>query len=372
MGPSYGGPFHSVRRLAQEQALAGWDVHVRMPFSVEAFKHKDQWEPVHCLVEGSVSPGGLGWSREIARTLPQSNAEVLHTHGLWMHASWVALAWKRRSNRPHVTSVRGMLEPWAWSHHAWKKRPIWWLLEKRNLASASLLHATSDQEAQSFRNRGLQAPIAIIPNGVDIPEMPALPHEDSPALTKTALFLSRLHPKKGLPMLIDSWAKIRPQGWRLQIVGPDEGGHRAEIESLIHSKGLTEVVQLTGPLEGPEKSQAYFDSRLFILPTHSENFGIAVAEALAHGLPVITTHGAPWKLLETERCGWWIPVDSDALASALHTATSTPNEELSAMGRRGQRAMRARFGWTAISTEMLRCYDWLLKRGDKPDCIVEH
>jgi glycosyltransferase involved in cell wall biosynthesis len=260
-----------------------------------------------------------------------------------------------------------MLEPWAWRHHAWKKRPLWWLIERRNLISAALLHATSEQEAISLRQRNLKSPIAVIPNGVDIPNLPA---RTSKSGRRTALFLSRLHPKKGLPMLIEAWARIRPKGWRLQIAGPDEANHRSALESLVHQAGLDTEIHFLGPLAGGAKTLAFIESDLFILPTHSENFGMAIAEALAHGLPVITTQGAPWPLLQTEHCGWWTPPDVDGLTSALQEATCMNHEQLTQMGHLGRILMRDRFGWSAVARQMLDCYQWLREDGTRPSCVT--
>jgi glycosyltransferase involved in cell wall biosynthesis len=369
MDPSYGGPFNSVRRLAQEQTTTEWNVSVRLPWSEDAAAHHSQWKPAVCEIRGSVSIGALGWSSQIAREVPQSDCDVLHTHGIWMHPSWVALAWKRRWQRPHVASVRGMLEPWAWRHHAWKKRPIWWLLEQRNLRSASLLHATSAQEARSFRERGLSGPIAILPNGVDVPNINFVDRREKPSGPRTALFLSRIHPKKGLRLLIEAWAKVRPLGWQLQIAGPDEDGHQRELQQLISAAGLSEVISFVGTLQGEHKTQAFLQSDLFILPTHSENFGIAIAEALAHGIPVITTHGAPWEALQTHRCGWWVPVTSEGIAAALNEAIQLDERERTLMGIRGRDWMEQQFSWPRLARQMIECYDWLLGRGDKPGCV---
>ena len=373
MGPSYGGPFQSVRRLAQAQVAAGWQVHVRMPWSAEAWQHRDDWRPAACEVRGKPLPGGLGWSPALARDVPRFEADLLHTHGLWTHASWVARAWKRRHpGRPHVASPRGMLEPWAWQHHAWKKRPVWWLLERGNLQSAALLHATSAAEADNLRRLGLTPPIAVIPNGVDLPDSSTLAaaRADTPGpRERTALFLSRLHPKKGLPLLIEAWHQVRPVGWRLVIAGPDEGGHRREIEQQIREHGLTAAIQCVGPLHDEARTRALISSELLVLPTHSENFGMAVAEALAHGLPVITTHGAPWELLTTERCGWWVPVAVPALAEALAAATALPPGELRALGARGRDLMREHFSWPVVANNLLACYQWLLSGGTPPACV---
>ena len=386
MGPSYGGPFQSVRKLAQAEQAAGLAVEVRMPWSAEAEAHLGDWSPVKVTAEGKFQISPLGWSASYGKALVATDADIVHTHGLWLHPSWAALAWKKRYGKPHVVSVRGMLEPWAWQHHAWKKRPLWWMLEQRNLQSASLLHATSEQEAEGIRGRGLIAPIAVIPNGVTLPhdrgQRPDARKQTGNGV-RTALFLSRVHPKKGLPMLLEAWARVRPRGWQLRIVGPDEVGHVAELKKQCLRSNLSEAsvamdncpsepltsVLFSGPLTGEAKEEAFAESDLFILPTYSENFGIAVAEAMAHGLPVITTQGAPWKILEEERCGWWVPVSVDGIMNALEDGTRRSPEELSVMGARGRKVVEERFAWDGIASEMISCYNWLLGKGPKPECV---
>lgn len=370
MGPSYGGPFESVRNLAKSLCRAGHEIEVRMPWSEAAAGHVEEWEPAEVSVKGEIRIGPLGWSPEYARDLLATEAEVIHTHGLWLHPSWGALAWKKRHEGPHVISVRGMLEPWAWRHKAWKKRPVWWLWERRNLQTAGLLHATSEQEVRSIRERGLTAPVAVIPNGVELPNIGRRTSNIEPG-KRRALFLSRVHPVKGLPMLLEAWAKLRPEDWELRIVGPDEGGHREELERQAAALRLGGEVVFEGALAGEAKAAAYREADLFVLPTHSENFGIAVAEAMAHGLPVITTQGAPWKVLEEEGCGWWTPVSVEGIAAALEDAIYRNDEELVAMGARGRQVVMERFSWDGIAQEMIACYEWLLGRGPKPGCVWE-
>jgi glycosyltransferase involved in cell wall biosynthesis len=371
MGPSYGGPFESVRHLSIAQFAAGLDVSVKMPWSAEAAAHEHAWLPVNVKVGGRIWLPLLGWSPTYLRDILFSEADVLHSHGLWQHPSWVSLDWKKQNNRPHVCSVRGMLEPWAWAHRAWKKRPVWWLWERRNLQSASLLHATSLQEAETLRARGLRAPIAVIPNGVVLPDrLERVRPEHREGSGKTALFLSRIHPVKGLPLLLHAWAKVRPAGWSLHIVGPDDGGYRAELERLSSNLGLRDVVRFSDVLLGEAKARAFRESSLFILPSHSENFGIAVAEALAYGLPVITTHGTPWAILESERCGWWVPTRVEGLAGALDDASSRSGAALAAMGERGRELVASRFAWDGIAQQFIDCYRWILGLASKPDCVI--
>ena len=134
---------------------------------------------------------------------------------------------------------------------------------------------------------------------------------------KRALFLSRVHPKKGLLMLAQAWGELRPERWEMMIVGPDVGGHRAQVESMVDQLGIRNDWTFHDSLYGEQKEQAFLGSDLFVLPTFSENFGIAVAEALAYGLPVVTTRGAPWSGLQDRRCGWWVEPTLDGVRRGL-------------------------------------------------------
>jgi glycosyltransferase involved in cell wall biosynthesis len=371
MCPAYGGPFSVVLGLSQAQLASGAEVEVRMPWSTSANEHRLDWQPVSVSIEGVTRFSSLAWSPVFARGLRNADADILHTHGIWHHPSWVALSWKRAKKGGHVSSVHGSLEPWAWAHRAWKKRPVWWAIENRNLRSADLLHATCEREAETLRSHGLTAPIAVIPNGVDVRLVAKDPRLNRGRnARRTALFLGRLHPVKGLPLLLKAWAKVRPTGWRLRIVGPDEGGHRTELERLVGALGLRASVQIDGPVEGSQKTAAFLDSDLFILPSRSENFGVAVAEALAHGLPVITTHGAPWRLLEIEGCGWWVPIGEGHIAAALEDATRKDPGELHEMGMRGRRVVAERFAWDRVAKDFSECYGWVLGKGSAPSCVI--
>jgi glycosyltransferase involved in cell wall biosynthesis len=321
--------------------------------------------------------------------------DLVHDHGIWLSFHRVIARACAKHGIPRLVSPRGMLEPWALNHKKWKKRLAWWLYQHRDLVSATALHATAEPEAGQLRALGFRQPILVLPNGVDVPPSsvaagsgggshalpPVAPDQRSCAPRRqTALFLSRIHPIKGLPMLFEAWARLKPADWRIRVVGPDEGGHLADLQRLCGKLGLAWQeeggrgnpacnILFSPALEGPEKWAAFRDADLFVLPTHSENFGIAVAEAMAHGLPVITTHGAPWKLLEEEQCGWWVPVSVDGIAAALDDATRRSPEELAAMGERGRAVVVERFSWDKIAADMVACYEWLLGRGAKPDCV---
>lgn len=301
--------------------------------------------------------------------------DCVHMHGIWApHLARRCLFWKKRGI-PCVVSPHGMLEPWALNHKRWKKRIAWHCYQKRILNGCTLLHATSEREAASLRALKLKPPIAVIPWGIDCPQSDnyfSIQNSKSSIQNpeNTALFVGRIYPVKGLPMLVAAWAKVRPTGWKMRIVGPDEAGHRAEIEAMVRQAGLLGEFEFVGPLNGEELHRAYAKADLFILPSHTENFSMAVGEAMSHGLPVITTHGAPWKLLADEQCGWWVPVSVGGIATALEDATKRRSEDLAAMGQRGRRVIAERFAWDQISGQLVTCYRWVLGTGSKPDCIV--
>ncbi len=297
----------------------------------------------------------------------QIESGLFHDHGLWLPINHTAATIARQRNFPRIVSLHGLLEPWALNYRAWKKRLAWHLYQKRDLESAALLHATSKREAENFRKLGLRQPIAIIPNGTDLPEWRDLAYpKGSP---RTMLFLSRIHPVKGLLNLVQAWQTVKPSGWKMIIAGPDEGGHQKIVEAAIHQAGLQDDFEFTGSVYGDEKEALYRSADVFVLPTFSENFGLVVAEALACGVPVITTKGAPWKGLHTHCCGWWIDIGVEPLVAALREAMNLPPDTLREMGQRGRAYVERDFGWPGIAQQMLSVYRWVLGQGEKPGCV---
>lgn len=303
----------------------------------------------------------------VRAAIPTRPDTIVHVNGIWLPLLHVAMAEARRRSLPLVVSPRGMLEPWSLAYRRWKKRVAWLTYAGGTIRGADLLHATSPDEAQNLRALGFRCPIAVIPNGVDVPDQPA---SAAPAgLYRTVLFLSRVHPKKGLPLLIRAWATLRPHGWRLVIAGPDELGHTAEMRALASNLGIGNSVDFIGPVADDDKWAVYRSAELYVLPTFSENFGVTVAEALGVGVPVLTTTGTPWQELYAHRCGWWVDPSLDALVGALREAMAMNREALAAMGARGQALVAARYGWAGIAEEMHSAYQWLLTGGVRPASI---
>jgi glycosyltransferase involved in cell wall biosynthesis len=251
----------------------------------------------------------------------------------------------------------------------WKKRIAWNLYQRRDLRSARVLHATSEKEAEEFRALKLPQPIAIVPNGVEIPIV-IQRSDNTNHKSRTVLFLSRLHPMKGLKDLIIAWARVRPKGWRAVIAGPNENNHQQEIESLAESLGVAPDFEFVGSVDDRQKWNLLSDAELFVLPSYSESFGMAIAEALIAGVPVITTRATPWRDIETHGCGWWVDTGADSIASALSAATACTPEELGAMGARGCGMVSKSYSWESAAKNLLSVFEWVLGRAEKPSCVV--
>jgi glycosyltransferase involved in cell wall biosynthesis len=288
--------------------------------------------------------------------------DILHDSGIWLRHNHRLAVLAEQFEIPRIVSTRGMLEPWALRHKAPRKKVAWCLYQKRDLKRAQRHHATGEVEAENLKRLRLGIPVVSVPNGVVACDTADHDSRQAHLLSaqRTALFLGRIYPVKGLPILIEAWSHVRPPNWKLKIAGPDEGGHRAEIERAISAARLSDTITFLGPLEGAEKAAAFCNSDLFILPSHSESFGMAIAEALAHGLPVLTTTRTPWRQLTQLGCGWQVEPSAGALATGLRRATNLALPELQAMGERGRAYVTAEFGWKSIAHRFLAIYQEML------------
>ncbi len=352
----WGGLSLFVARLAAHQAAAGDEVFVSCP--TPSHPTQENWDHGSArVVAGSI--GKREW-RGVAQ-----RADVIHVHGLWLLHYHRALAWARSTGKPYMLSVHGMLEPGAMRFSSLKKRLAMAAYQHRDLRLAPVLHATASAELQTIRRRGYRSPVLTVPPGVDWPSVST----PVPAEQRQMLFLGRIHPKKGLLELVEAWGKVLPRGWRLVVAGPDEGGHLQVVQRAAASLGNS--VEWCGPLFGSAKQTAIETCSVLIAPSHSENFGIVIAEALAAGRPVITTTGTPWKLLAEHHCGWWVNPDAVSLGEAIAEAAHLPASRLNAMGERGRQLVRERFSWPAISSAFRSTYDWICDGGSAPGELTE-
>ncbi len=360
------GPSYAVPALCQ--ALAGSGVEVELH-----------------VTEGDTPPGAeyrvfahgewprlrrLGVSPTLRRALAGAarRADLMHNHSLWLMANVYPAVVTPGSGCLLMTSPHGTLSSWALRRSYWPKRVMWWLCQARTLRRSACLHATVEAEYVDIRRAGLSAPVAVIPHGVDLP--PDASPDESPGdrpLGRRLLFLGRIHPTKGVDVLLRAWRRVqdRAPDWRLQVVGQGEAGYPERMRRLADELGV-ERVEFPGPVFGPAKTVAYRRADLFVLPTHSENFGMTVAEALAHGVPAIVSRGAPWQGLEAHRCGWWIELGVEPLVECLRQTLRLDPQELAERGARGRDWMRRDFSWSQIGEMMHETYRWLLAGGTPP------
>ena len=280
---------------------------------------------------------------------------IVHSHGLWRMSAVYAARAVRGGRARLVVSPHGTLSPWAMRHGRRRaKRLFWAAFQRRALTRAACFRATSDQECDDIRRLGFRQPVAVIPNGVDLPPM----HPAARARHRTLLFLGRLHPVKGVDLLIEAWAAVQDAfpRWRLVIAGDDAdyqgtSGYMAELRRLAAARGAARV-SFAGELTGAAKWDAYRGAALYVLPSRSENFGVTVAEALAAGTPVIASDRTPWRRLHDRGAGWCVETGAAPLAARLREALAADDGALRRMGMRGRRWMEEDFSWADIGRRM--------------------
>ena len=377
-------------------------------------------------VKGNVlAVRGRGWCPEFRRVLREeaAKADVVHNHGLWMWTNAYAREAAVEAGKPLIISPRGMLEAWSLNRSKLRKAVAWRLFERRNLQAAAMFHATAASEARSIEeilSHGLarintdsfsaedlggkscssektkEVPIVVAANGVDLPDLKRRPGREVlegkfPALRdrRWVVFMSRLHPKKGIDVLLRAWARqkeVTGDEWRVKssqtetppyrntaaphrgavlvLAGSDLIGYRKDVERMIKELGLEDSVVITGEVAGEEKDCLLANADVFVLPSYSENFGIVVAEAMAWGRPVIASTGTPWKEIADVGAGWWVKPEEDVLAGALAEALGKRREELDAMGAKGRALVERSYTWSAPAERLTKAYEEALASAD--------
>jgi poly(glycerol-phosphate) alpha-glucosyltransferase len=302
--------------------------------------------------------------------------------------------WHRRTRKPYLISLHGMLDPWALARARFKKRLASLAYERVHLGNAGCLHALCAQDLESIRHFGLKTPVCLLPNGVDLPgEWMRAPGSRMSEGNRMMVFLGRLHPKKGLANALRAWSRLArdfPE-WRFVIAGWDQGGHAGELRQLCKDLGLPSSddsvaglladgdepgsgapsrVVFTGPAFGAEKDALLRRADAFILPSFSEGLPMAVLEAWAYGLPVLMTDHCNLPEGFTAGAAVRIGTDPDGIAAGFRGLFEGTPGDLEAMGTRGRHLVEARFTWPNIAAQLKDVYAWLLDAGDRPPCLA--
>ncbi len=357
-------------------AVQGCDVTVYAMRDGSTEEDLAAWQPLDPVIVERKGPERLGYGPDLAGAL--ADHDVLHQHGIWQLFSTAVNSWRRRTGAPVMISPRGMLDPWALKNSRLKKRISYAAFERQNLKSAGCMHALALSEARAMRQFGLDNPIAIIPNGIDLPtDMSAPPvskYGENESARETLLFLGRIHPKKGLQELLLAWRELASRDpdivnrWHLQIAGWDDGGHLDGLRSLASELPNSCEVSFPGPLHGEAKSQALQSADAFILPSYSEGLPMSVLEAWAFCLPVLMTEEC--NLPEAFAHDAAIRIHRDPQVLAAELAQHLGDPKLGETGERGRQLTAERFTWQSIASRHIEAYRWMKGEGAKPDFVL--
>lgn len=288
--------------------------------------------------------------------LKNLNPDVIHVNGCWMlQCSWI-IFWAKKKGYPVVLSPHGMLEPWDIKKNYWtKKLPALILYQKKSVQLSDIIIATAETEKQNLLSLGYNNNIQIIPNGIITDNIKCKESWDE---KKQILFLALYRRNKGIDILLHAISKIKSQlqGWTINIAGIEAEYTITDLQKMTHQLKISDLVKIVGPLFGEDKWNAYRNADIFVLPTLNENFGIVIAESYLCGTPVITTKGAPWKLIKDYQCGWWIDRNLDSLTNALLDFIATTPDQRMKMGLTGAHLVKERFSSHIVAEKMFKLY----------------
>lgn len=375
-----GGVFEVERRLAQKlQEIPGVKVQVFGLKDDYIAQDLELWRPLKPQVHKAVASNNFGYSTTLLPAIKKSKPDLLHLQVLWMYPSVASL----RTKLPYITTIHGMLDAWAVKNSRLKKLIASRLYEKAALKKASCLHAITAQEYHDIRNFGLTNPVAIIPNGVDLPKdlndlkkQPPVWINKIDSNKKVLLYLGRIHPKKGLENLIKAWKEASEQQkdrlqWVLAIAGWGQPNHEEEVKQLINAQGLADQVLFLGPQFNKQKELCFAHASAFVLPSFSEGLPMAVLEAWAFNLPVLMTKEC--NLPEGFEKGAALQIETtiEGIRQGLDKLFAFTDEQLAQIGDSGRSLVVEKFDWNVVRNQMYEVYEWILgKRKSAPETVI--
>jgi glycosyltransferase involved in cell wall biosynthesis len=375
-----GGIAEVERRLAQSLAqLPNVKVEVFGTWDTAFGQDAALWPPIPVYAHKYHGPQQFRWSPALGRAFANCSADVAHLHVLWMHTSFVMRNWAKRTGKPFVTTLHGMLDPWALRNSRWKKRISELAYERDCLARAACIHVFSSAELASARAFGLTNPICVIPNGVDLPQPSAAGapwNIEFRRGRRVLLYLGRLHPKKGLAVLLQAWKELSTshfaptRDWCIVIAGWNQNAHQSQLASLAATLGIESDVFFAGPLFGEAKDAAYEHADAVVLPSFSEGLPMVILEAWSHAKSVLMTPQC--NIPEGFSAGAALSAEPTVtgVAEGLKKLLSASEGQRREMGARGHELIQHRFTWPRVAAEMYSVYSWLVGGGDPPTCVV--
>lgn len=348
---TYGGPSRSVPMLVKGLAEIGVDITLMTIRSENMNLHAldGTTAKVHILEQNySV--------KEMEQFVIKGGFDIIQNQSMWDICYHQMAKIARKYGIPYISTPRGMLEPWSLSQKRWKKKIALALYQMRDLQLSACIHTTADSEAQHIKDLGVKSPCVVVPNGIETEGYPC--RTSMEGIKKQVLFLSRIHEKKGIELLIDAWKSLKNefQEWSLVIVGNGEPSYIDILRERIANSGLNNCVTIKDPVYGNDKVSLYQSSSIFILPSFSENFGMVIAEAMSCGVPVITTKNCPWEFLNDTKTGWCIDLSVEELEQTMREAMSLDDSTLYEKGQQAAQLVRHRFDYKETAKKMSETY----------------
>lgn len=313
---------------------------------------------VHYVPEYNPFKGS--WRKRVTEMMEEVRPDIVHVNCCWLPACAAVQRIAQKHGYKVVLTPHGMLEPWIVKRHYWTRKVSALLLyQKAAVRKADCIQSTAESERDNLLKLGYNKNIKVVRLGIDAD---GIEMKSSWKKTRQILFLSRVHVKKGINFLIEAAAVLRSelQGYKILVAGEGDADYVVEMKRMIADNGLQDIVQLVGGVYGDEKWRLFQTSDFFVLPTHSENFGLAIAESLASGTPVITTVGTPWNDLNATDSGAWIEIGTQPLVETLRKFLALSDEELEAMGRNGRKLIEEKYSAHVMAKEMMKVYETLI------------
>jgi poly(glycerol-phosphate) alpha-glucosyltransferase len=288
------------------------------------------------------------------------DSDVIHGHGLYVGTNFILGRESRRQSKALVYHVHGMFEPYILKRSRWKKRLVHWLFEDRNIGDVRLWRALTLKEADQIRACGYKAPIVIAPNGL-IPANYLQPENTEPICTplvpelkktrKRLLFFGRLHPKKGIDLLLPAWTRLQSENrdWELVVAGPDENGYLKQVRNGDANGNVV----FTGTVPEKSKVALFHSADLFVLPSYSEGVPMTVLEAMVCEVPVVATDACNISELTTASAGWECKANVESVTETLRAAIRADDAERSQRGRNGRRVIETHYSWPTVTAKLL-------------------
>jgi glycosyltransferase involved in cell wall biosynthesis len=293
-------------------------------------------------------------------------SHVLHGHGLYVGPNFIFGRQARRQHKSLVYHVHGMFEPYVLKRSRWKKQLVHQLFEDANISHARLWRALTAAEADQIRAFAPKAAIVVAPNGLKLDEY-GRPQDGTAAIQtplvpnfvktkKRILFLGRIHPKKGLDLLVQAWSALGAlrKGWELVIAGPDEINHRSQVQKLACSLGIEREIVFTGAVAGSTKTALLYSADIFVLPSYSEGLPMSLLEAMACEVPVVATYACNCRDVFAEGAGWGCDPTAESVAAALTAAMQGSESERRQRGCLGRQLVQRAYSWDQIARTILQ------------------